>query len=159
MLSEASRCLGLRNFSTILSQCTLHSTSGGKAAAIAYTLIETARLNDVDPQAWLAQILERISEYKIDRIDQLLPWNTAPAENRDADACSRKGGQTGHLPINRKSRSAYTLPNRVPVSGLRQPHCRHQLNGMRPCRFLIAPKSDAPLRTPCGGVPYPVARP
>ena len=61
------------------------SASGGRAAAIAYTLIETARLNDVDPQAWLAQVLERIPDYKINRIDELLPWNTAPAENPEAD--------------------------------------------------------------------------
>lgn len=47
--------------------------SGGKAAAIAYTLIETARLNDVDPRAWLAQVLERIPDYKINRVNELLP--------------------------------------------------------------------------------------
>ena len=51
------------------------SASGGRAAAIAYTLIETARLNDVDPQAWLAQVLERIPDYKINRVDELLPRN------------------------------------------------------------------------------------
>ena len=62
------------------------SVSGGKAAAIAYTLIETARLNDVDPQAWLAQVLERIPDHKINRVDELLPWNSAPGENREADA-------------------------------------------------------------------------
>ena len=62
------------------------SASGGRAAAIAYTLIETARLNGVDPQAWLAHVLERIPDYKINRIDELLPWNTAPAEDREADA-------------------------------------------------------------------------
>ena len=62
------------------------SASGGRAAAIAYTLIETARLNDVDPQAWLAQILDRIPDYKINRIDELLPWNTEPAANPEADA-------------------------------------------------------------------------
>ena len=61
------------------------SASGGRAAAIAYTLIETARLNDVDPQAWLAQVLECIPDCKIIRIDELLPWNTAPAEDRKAD--------------------------------------------------------------------------
>ena len=60
------------------------SASGGRAAAIAYTLIETARLNDVDPQAWLAQVLERIPDYRINRIDDLLPWNTAPAEDPEA---------------------------------------------------------------------------
>ncbi|MCY4066152.1 MAG: IS66 family transposase [Rhodospirillaceae bacterium] len=62
------------------------SASGGRAAAIAYTLIETARLNDVDPQAWLAQILERIPDYKINRVDELLPWNCPSAEDRQADA-------------------------------------------------------------------------
>ena len=61
------------------------SASGGKAAAIAYTLIETARLNDVDPQAWLAQVLERIPDYKINRVDELLPWNIAPAADPEAD--------------------------------------------------------------------------
>ncbi len=73
------------------------SASGGKAAAIADTLIETARLNDVDPQAWLAQVLERIPDYKINRIDELLPWNTATAEDRKADDRSRKPGQAGRL--------------------------------------------------------------
>ena len=51
------------------------SASGGKAAAIAYTLTETAKFNDVDPQAWLAEILDRIPDYKINCIDELLPWN------------------------------------------------------------------------------------
>ena len=62
------------------------SASGGRAAAIAYTLIETARLNDVDPQAWLAQVLERIPDYKINRVDELLPWNRASTEDQEADA-------------------------------------------------------------------------
>ena len=38
-----------------------------------WNVIETARLNDVDPQAWPAQILDRIPDYKINRIDELLP--------------------------------------------------------------------------------------
>ena len=41
------------------------SPAGGKAAAIAYTLIETAKLNDVDPQAWLTWVLERVADHKI----------------------------------------------------------------------------------------------
>ncbi|MCA3642341.1 MAG: transposase domain-containing protein, partial [Methylobacterium sp.] len=36
---------------------------------------ETAKLNDVDPQAWLADTLARIAEHKINRINELLPWN------------------------------------------------------------------------------------
>ena len=53
------------------------SEGGGKSAAIAYTLIETAKLNGVDPQAWLTDVLGRISEYKVNRIDELLPWRYA----------------------------------------------------------------------------------
>jgi hypothetical protein len=50
------------------------SNAGGKAAAIAYTLIETAKLNGVDTQAWLADTLARIPDYKITKVDDLLPW-------------------------------------------------------------------------------------
>jgi transposase len=53
------------------------SERGGKSAAIAYTLIETAKLNGVDPQAWLTDVLSRIAEHKINRIDELLPWRYA----------------------------------------------------------------------------------
>jgi transposase len=53
------------------------SEGGGKAMAIAFTLIETAKLNTVDPQAWLTWVLERIADHKINRIDELLPWNYA----------------------------------------------------------------------------------
>ena len=53
------------------------SEGGGKAAAIAYTLIETAKLNGVDPQAWLTDILDRISDHKITRLDELMPWRSA----------------------------------------------------------------------------------
>ena len=48
--------------------------NGGKSAAIAYTLVETAKLNGVDPQAWLTDVLGRIVDHKINRIDALLPW-------------------------------------------------------------------------------------
>lgn len=51
------------------------SGAGGRAAAGAYTLIETAKLNKIDPQAWLTDVLSRIAEHKIDRIDELLPWH------------------------------------------------------------------------------------
>ena len=40
-----------------------------------YTLIQTARLNDVDPQAWLADVLARINDHNIQKLAQLLPWN------------------------------------------------------------------------------------
>ena len=44
-----------------------------------YTLIETAKLNDVDPQAWLADMLARIAEHPVQRLDELMPWNWKPA--------------------------------------------------------------------------------
>lgn len=50
------------------------SIGGGKAAAIAYTLIETAKINNVDPEAWLTWVLERLPDHKITQIDRLLPW-------------------------------------------------------------------------------------
>ena len=55
------------------------SESGGKSAAIAYTLIETAKLNGVDPQAWLTDVLGRISEHKITKLDELMPWRYSEA--------------------------------------------------------------------------------
>ena len=53
------------------------SEGGGKSAAIAYTLIETAKLKGVDPQAWLTDDIDRISDQKVNRIDELLPWRYA----------------------------------------------------------------------------------
>ena len=50
------------------------SDSGGQRAALIYTLVETAKLNDVDPRAWLADVLARIGDHPINRIDELLPW-------------------------------------------------------------------------------------
>ncbi len=51
------------------------SDRGGQRAALLYTLIQTARLNDVDPQAWLADVLARIAECRVSRLGELLPWN------------------------------------------------------------------------------------
>jgi len=51
------------------------SDRGGQRAATLYTLIQTARLNDVDPQAWLADVLARIADHPAGTIDDLLPWN------------------------------------------------------------------------------------
>lgn len=51
------------------------SDKGGERAATLYTLIETAKLNGVDPQAWLTHVIENIADHPINKIDQLLPWN------------------------------------------------------------------------------------
>ncbi len=51
------------------------SDAGGRRAAAIYTLIDTAKLNDVDPQAWLADVLARLQDHPAKRIAELLPWN------------------------------------------------------------------------------------
>jgi transposase len=51
------------------------SDSGGRRAAAIYTLIETCKLNGVDPRAWLADVLARIADHSAKRITELLPWN------------------------------------------------------------------------------------
>jgi transposase len=51
------------------------SDRGGERAAVMLTLIHTAKLNDVDPQAWLADVLARIADHKITNLAALLPWN------------------------------------------------------------------------------------
>lgn len=51
------------------------SPAGGRSAAVAYTLIETAKLNGADPQAWLTDILGRIADHKITKLDELMPWH------------------------------------------------------------------------------------
>lgn len=59
------------------------SDAGGERAAAIYTLIETAKLNDVDPRAWLADVLARLHDHPAKRIAELLPWNWR-TENRAA---------------------------------------------------------------------------
>ena len=51
------------------------SDRGGERAAVMYTLIGTAKLNDVDPQAWLADVLDRIADLPQTRLQELLPWS------------------------------------------------------------------------------------
>ena len=54
------------------------SDRGGERAAVMYSLIVTAKMNDVDPQAWLADVLARIAEHPVQKLDELLPWNWGP---------------------------------------------------------------------------------
>ena len=58
------------------------SDRGGARAAFMYGLIATAKLNDVDPQAWLADVLARIADTPATRLDDFLPWNWRPASAR-----------------------------------------------------------------------------
>jgi transposase len=53
--------------------------TGAETLARAMTIIETAKMNGLDPQAYLADVLDRINDHKINRLDELLPWNWTPA--------------------------------------------------------------------------------
>ena len=54
------------------------SDRGGRRAAVMYSLIVSAKMNDVDPQAWLAHVLANIAQHPATRLDELLPWNWRP---------------------------------------------------------------------------------
>jgi transposase len=62
------------------------SDEGGRRAAAIYTLVETAKLNEVDPQAWLTDVLARLQDHPAKRIDELLPWNWKQARLQEAAA-------------------------------------------------------------------------
>lgn len=53
------------------------SDAGGERAAALYSLIGSAKLNGIDPQAYLRHVPERIAEHPVNRVDDLLPWNLA----------------------------------------------------------------------------------
>jgi transposase len=56
------------------------SDRGGERAAAMYLLIITAKLNDIDPRAWLADVLVRIADHLASRLPELLPWHWARAK-------------------------------------------------------------------------------
>jgi transposase len=53
------------------------SDAGGERAAAIYSLLGTAKLNGLDPELYLRQVLDRIADHPINRISELLPWNVA----------------------------------------------------------------------------------
>jgi transposase len=62
------------------------SDSGGERAAGFYTLVRTARLNGVEPEAWLTDVIARIGAHPINRLAELLPWNWQPPATRSVAA-------------------------------------------------------------------------
>jgi len=54
------------------------SDAGGERAALFYTLIRTARLNGLEPEAWLGDVISRIGSHPVNRLAELLPWNMYP---------------------------------------------------------------------------------
>src|SRR5579863_10438138 len=62
------------------------SDRAGERAAVMYSLIVTAKMNDIDPQAWLADVLARIAEHPVQKLDELLPWNWRQLNVRNLQA-------------------------------------------------------------------------
>jgi len=75
----------------------LGAQTGGKSAAIAKTLIETTKPGGVDPRSWLAGILARIADHRINRIKELLPWNSRqPRSGRALSRLLKKDFEPAH---------------------------------------------------------------
>jgi len=58
----------------------LPSDKGGERAAAIYSLIGTAKLNGLDPELYLREVLSRIADHPVNRIHELLPWNLVPTQ-------------------------------------------------------------------------------
>jgi len=56
------------------------SDSGGERAAAIYSLVGSAKLNGLDPEAYLRNLLARIADHPVNRITELLPWNVSPSQ-------------------------------------------------------------------------------
>src|SRR6202521_696439 len=79
------------------------SDRGGQRAAAMYSLIVTAKMNGVDPQAWLADTLARIAAHPAHRLDELLPWNWTPKVPQITAAAA--------CPLARSTRSTMFIPS------------------------------------------------
>ena len=90
------------------------SDRGGQRAAAMYSLIVTAKMNGVDPQAWLADVLSRIAAHPAHRLDELLPWNWRPQPSGDLGAgglnmhVNKVSHVNDHRPRRRRSRRETT---------------------------------------------------
>jgi transposase len=81
-IERALRCVavGRRNWTFA------GSDAGGKRAAAVYSLIATCKLNDVDPRAWLADVLARLPDHPVHRVGELMPWAWQARRNAEARA-------------------------------------------------------------------------
>ena len=68
-------CIGRRNWTF------LGSANGGHAMAVLLTIIETCKQNDVNPRAYLADVLRRMQDHPVNRLDELVPYRWTPISN------------------------------------------------------------------------------
>lgn len=125
------------------------SEAGGKAAAIAHTLIETAKLNAVDPHAWLADTLARIPDHKITKVDDLIPWNwRGQRSDRTVTDCPTPVGCKSTLPLTLPRLHPPAPPLECPAS----PNPRSSAVIRAGCIALCLCPLPA-LAAPCGNTP------
>jgi hypothetical protein len=87
------------------------SDEGGRRAAAIYSLIATAKLNDIDPEAWFADVLARLPDHPAKRIHELLPGTGAPTMSL--------------TPPERNQLSVQGDPTRAVADAYRDRHGRH----------------------------------
>ena len=140
------------------------SDRGGTRAAAMYTLIGTAKLNDVDPQAWLADVLGRIAETPQSRLDEHLPRNWVPEQSSIAPhrAGPREGGAGPRPALNRQHRPADKLSPKSPaVFGgclpITHHHRKSEVRLAGSCRSSEA--IACWMNGQCGTTAYQVCRP
>ncbi|EEE9946036.1 IS66 family transposase, partial [Salmonella enterica subsp. enterica serovar Uzaramo] len=56
------------------------SDNGGESAAIIYSLLVTCKLNNVEPEDWLREVIMKINDWPSNRVHELLPWNFSPVK-------------------------------------------------------------------------------
>ena len=98
------------------------SDRGGERAAVMYTLIGTAKLNDVDPQAWLADVLARIAEQPQARLHELLPWHWK-AERQQALAAQLRLLSFAGTPLHRRTGHRGVRAVHAAIPGFRLEDC------------------------------------